>query len=130
MNLKFKSFIALVAASLMLILANLSGAGSFEPLFQAETACSTCCSMPCCQKAIEKTSCCCSVLPQPSNNNLPIGNNKDEGIHSQGVLAQSTLPAPAFIFNEKTNMVGRTTGLEKPVPPSVKLYILNESILC
>lgn len=130
MNLKFKSFIAIVSASLMLVLANVSGLGSIEPLLSAETACSTCCSMPCCQQAVEKTGCCCSTLPQPSNNNLPIGNNKDEGINSSSVLAQLTVPAPSLIFNEKTNMVGRTSGLEKPVPPSVKLFILNESILC
>lgn len=89
------------------------------------------CEKPCCQgNKVEKSDCCCVRSEAPVNNNVPAGLISFNGSQSLD-LDVAPRPLDALISEARfQNMVGFSTGLARAAPPPVKLFILNEALLC
>ena len=134
LNLNLKVLITFATTLVVFAFVNLDGAGLNSPVFSLKgeqfNSCSNCCSMPCCQKEVTESECCCSEKPLPANNNLPFSNTGEREVNPSPTLIGSLPPSPRTAYTERKNMVGWTSGFKKAVPPPVKLFIFNEAILC
>lgn len=75
-------------------------------------------------------SCCCRKAPEPKKKDIPVSGGFDSSFYSiePVLLGFSYQLTDSFDFT--FNMAGWTTGLEKPAPPPVKMYLLVGAFLC
>ena len=120
------SFIALFVCFSFFLLLNLPASSKAEYKSQIS---STRCSMPCCEEKVD-TKCCCQPLPKKSHENVPASNSSNSGYQGHDLVFEVENFDSHSCFVYKSNMAGWTSGLTKPMPPPVKLYIFNEAFLC